>query len=156
MKLDIHLIPKKSWYHNLRKLLGSKWTPLSKAVRENANYTCEVCGDASLQKRDYHCHEVWEYDYTNMIQRLHHMECLCWRCHAVRHWGHSVATKKNMNLLLEHASRVNGISKNAFLKYIAEEFRKWHANKEKEWDVDLNLDNLSGYKLYFDKLLKGL
>ncbi len=92
MKLELHLIPRSSFCTNLRNNLSrTKWDQLSKKIRGEANFTCEICGANKIT----HLHEVWEF--KDGIQKLVQFECLCPQCHAVHHWGLSDLQGKDMD-----------------------------------------------------------
>jgi hypothetical protein len=59
LKLAIELIPEPCWGMNLRSVLpDSRWTKISRQVREAASGKCQICdGTTSVQ-----CDEQWTYD----------------------------------------------------------------------------------------------
>ena len=51
MKLTIELVPKTSWYSNVRSNVSrSQWDKLRKKCYLNADYKCEVCGDTGIKQ----------------------------------------------------------------------------------------------------------
>ena len=142
MKLKLELVPKTSWYTNLRKLLNAKdWSMISRYVRDSYNRTCMYCGFVEdLSKRLYtECHEVWTYKVINNIyvQQLDSFECLCKNCHLVHHWGYANASRKvNMDSLTEHACKVNNCTYDEWTDHICESSVEWLGRSEHEWKLD--------------------
>lgn len=136
MKLKIELVPKPLWGINLRRVFGeTDWNVLSRSVRGNKGFKCEICGwEEDRKNRKYtHCHEVWKYDDENKVQSLERFECLCPDCHAVHHWGHSKVTGRDMDALQGHAMAVNNCTKEEWEEHIQEETFMWHVRSVEEW-----------------------
>ena len=69
MKLTIELVPKTAWFSNLRSILArAAWDKLRKESYKNAAHKCEICGGYG-KKHPVECHEIWEYDDKNHIQK---------------------------------------------------------------------------------------
>ena len=86
MKLGINLIPKSSWYKNLRSEFSKKrWDVLRKECYKKANYICEACGGKG-DKWPVECHEVWDFSKIG-IQKLIRLIALCPLCHKCQHPG---------------------------------------------------------------------
>ena len=114
MKLELEPIPESTWGTSLAQLLPPPiWHDLRREVYAAFNHTCAICG--ATDKR-LHCHEKWSYDDKNHIQKLAGFQCLCEDCHAIKHWGRTVAeAHKNGNssilaVLTEHFCKVNHCS----------------------------------------------
>jgi predicted HNH restriction endonuclease len=141
MKLEIELVPRQCWGINIRKMLGKDWETISKRVRRDHNYTCQICGWEEDRKNGKytHCHEVWDYDDDNDIQRLTGFECLCPNCHAVHHWGHSKSIGRDMAALKEHAIAVNGCSEEDWDVHILEQSEIWsiRSYSDRDWTTEL-------------------
>jgi len=135
LKLELHLIPKPCFGFNLRNHLGSQWTKLSKKIRGDRNYICDIC-NISLPKRNMHLHEVW--DFTDGIQKLVGFECVCHICHSVHHWGLSEIQGKNMDFLLKHACKVNNCHDWEFIHHIRDSAEIWEERSRKKWELDLS------------------
>ncbi len=140
MKLVPHLIPKTSWGNNIRKKLStSDWRDLSEHIRGSHDYTCELCG---WKQEDYpgeytECHEVWEYDDVKYIQKISKFECLCKRCHAVRHWGRSMSVGWDKSTLVRHACRVNETDDVAlFIHHVVVAANVWKERSKHQWTID--------------------
>lgn len=87
MKLTIELVPSTSWFSNLRSLLSSEeWDKIRRGCYKNANYKCEICSGVG-PKHPVECHETWEYDEKQGIQKLIGLIALCPSCHEVKHVG---------------------------------------------------------------------
>jgi len=143
MKLEIELVPETVWESNIRNLLPSpEWDKIRKEQYKKAVYKCEICGiNAKL-----HCHEKWEYDDENHIQKLVGFIALCENCHMIKHAGFSMHTiegrkKYDKNKLIEHFCKVNNCKKEDFLKHEEEAFDKWEEKSNSEWTQDFGLWN---------------
>jgi predicted restriction endonuclease len=68
LKLTIELVPKTSWYSNLRNVIRpAKWDKLRKSVYAEYEHKCGICGATGGR---LNCHEIWEYIDTNHEQKL--------------------------------------------------------------------------------------
>lgn len=140
LKLNLQLVPGSAWHSNLRTTLGSyKWSKLSKEIRELNNHRCEICDFVSAGGGDLHLHEVWDFNPEKHIQKLVKFECICRDCHDVHHWGRSCNVYDNyrINFLINHATRVNKITKAEFMQHINDSFIRWQelGNVDK-WILD--------------------
>lgn len=135
-KLELHLIPESCFGSNLRKQLGNyQWDKLSKRIRTERNFTCDICDDTRIPKY-MHLHEVWEF--TNGIQKLVGFECVCSTCHDVHHWGLSQIQNKDMDDLMMHACEVNGCMEHDFQQHIRQSFNIWRQRSYQNWKLDLS------------------
>lgn len=136
MQLTIELVPKTAWFSNVRSMVSeSDWDILRKETYEYADYTCEICDGVG----DYHpveCHEIWDYDDKNHIQKLSGLIALCPACHEVKHIGLAI-TKNRGNIAKRHLARVNGWSMQETDKYVQEQFLIWEKRNRHQWEVDL-------------------
>jgi UDP-N-acetylglucosamine transferase subunit ALG13 len=70
MLLEPELVPKTCWYSNVRSCVSpNDWDILRKECFTLINNLCEICGGKG-NKWPVECHEVWEYDEANKIQKL--------------------------------------------------------------------------------------
>ena len=138
MKLTIELVPSISWFTNLRSLFPKeKWDKLRKTCYKKANYRCEVCGGKG-NKWPVECHEIWEYDDTNKIQKLTGLTALCPSCHEVKHIG-LAKIKGNYSRSLEHLCKVNNCSSMEGIYYIEQCFKKYKERSKYKWKVDISI-----------------
>ena len=124
MKLTIEPIPESTWGVSLANLLLEEvWDALRREVYEGFDYTCAICG---AKDKKLHCHEKWSFDDKARVQKFVGFQCLCVDCHAIKHWGRTVAeAHKSKNLeeivrLTAHFCEVNKCSKSAFSLYKVE------------------------------------
>ena len=120
LKLAIEPKPVSTWGITLANRLTSReWSEIRTRVYRNASYQCEVCtrGDSKL-----HTHECWVFDDRRRIQHLAGFQCLCRKCHDVKHFGRSsqVYSKKYQEELIEHWCKVNGKTKEDFQRHLTE------------------------------------
>jgi hypothetical protein len=73
-KLTIELIPSTCHYSNVRTTVKtSEWDKIRFISYEAANNKCEICketGKTQGYKHNVECHEIWEYNDEDKIQKL--------------------------------------------------------------------------------------
>lgn len=139
LKLGLHLIPKSSFCLNLRNAIGQRrWFALSRKIRAENNFTCQFCGSKEdpSHHRYTHLHEIWDFNEKTNTQTLVGFECLCQDCHHTHHWMFSEYKGFDLELLIEHACKVNGCSRDQFEKHIVEEKEKWLKRSKIEWALN--------------------
>lgn len=152
MILTIELVPQSSFLNNVRAILTSaQWDQVRKQVYSEAWYVCEICGDVG-PKHPVECHEIWNYDDLNHIQKLEKMVALCPNCHSVKHIG-LAEVKGNFNEALSHFMKVNKVSKKKSLIYIENQFKIWEQRSEHSWKLDVSI--LKNYGININKLKSG-
>jgi len=105
---------------------------------KHAGYKCEICGGTG-PKWPVECHEVWEYDDVNNIQKLVRTIALCPDCHACKHIGFHMRTRsKRVPKLLTHFCRKNNISAKEAEDYIVKCFQEHHRRSQEQWTVDVS------------------
>ncbi len=139
--LTIELVPKTSWYSNVRSnVTSTQWSKIKKDRATLAGYKCEICNGTGFDQGirwAVECHEIWEYDDKNHIQKLKSMTSLCPRCHEVKHIG-LAAVRGKLEYATQHFMAVNGVSSDEAEDYIIGCFEE-HAERSKhEWALDLD------------------
>jgi len=139
LKLTIELVPKTSWYSNMRnKMRPSQWDKLRKNVYEEYENKCGICGS---KKGRLNCHEIWKYDDTNHEQKLKGFIALCDMCHHVKHIGYAgilaVEGQLDFEKVIRHYMKVNNCNKETFEKHKKRAFSKWRKRSTYKWKVDL-------------------
>jgi hypothetical protein len=138
MKLTIELVPSTAWYSNMRKVLSqAQWDTVRKQCYADYHHQCGVCGAHSR----LNCHEIWEYDDTNHIQRLTGYIALCDLCHHCKHLGLAGILaregKLDMQTVIDHYCQVNGCTQVDFEKDSAAAFAQWRERSRCQWTTDL-------------------
>ena len=140
LKLSIELVPQPLWGLNLRKLLSTKqWDHIRKNSYKKANYKCELCGQKG-NRHPVECHEIWEYDDKNFIQKLEGVIALCPNCHGVKHFGRQRAIGREQ-YAIQHFKKVTCINNNYEVElYLNKVFGIWHKRSLKtNWRVDVKI-----------------
>ncbi len=141
--LTVELVPSTCWFSNLRSELNSKdWDIVRKRTYKQANYVCEVCGGRG-PKWPVECHEIWQYDDENHIQKLVGLIGLCPSCHEVKHIGLAGIRGRRANAK-QHLAKVNGWTEEQVEKYIKWAFKIWKDRSQYEWALDLSWLNQMG------------
>jgi len=142
MKLTIELVPKTSWYSNVRSNVSRKeWDVIRKRSYSDANHVCEICGGVGT-KHPVECHEIWDYNDETHEQTLVGLISLCPKCHGVKHAGLSISKGKE-DLVVSQLMKVNGMTRNQAITYINESFDKFVERSKYTWKV--NIEYLQDY-----------
>ena len=146
MRLTIELVPSTCWYTNVRSNVTTKeWDIIRKKCYANANNVCEICGDVGTKqgyKHNLECHEIWEYDEQNKIQKLIGLIALCPNCHTTKHPG--LAQMKNrMHIVEKQLQKINNMSYAEVQIYLTSAFKLWEERSKYNWT--LNIDCIAEY-----------
>lgn len=135
--LTIELVPRSSWYRNVRSNVSkAEWERLKKVTFGRARYRCEMCGGRG-KRWPVECHEVFAYDDERYIQKLVRLLALCPSCHEVKHIG-LAGVRGNHQRAVAHLARVNGWSREDAELYIEACFELWSRRSCHEWQLDLS------------------
>ena len=139
-KLTSELVPKTSWYDNVRsKVSSNEWDIIRKTSYEAAGNKCEICGDTGKNQGFNHnveCHEIWSYDDKNYIQKLIGLISLCPNCHKVKHPG-LAQIKGESDIVIKQLMKVNDITKKEAEDYLENVFKIWRIRSKTNWTVDI-------------------
>jgi hypothetical protein len=145
MKLTIELVPRTSWYNNVRSNVSKeRWDELRNHCYNKAGHKCEICGSIGKEQGFNHnveCHEIWEYDEYHHVQRLAGLIALCPLCHKVKHAGLAQINGEE-NLVISQLMKVNNMDEFEAKNYLQDAFLIWDERSVFEWNVDISwLDN---------------
>ena len=139
VKLEINLIPKSSFFTNVRSTVSeNEWDRLRRTCYQKANYRCEIFNGIG-PTHAVECHEIWEYDTATKIQKLVKLIALCPACHEVNHIG-LAEIRGRLEPALNHLMKVNNWTKEQAIKHHKEAFILWNERNKIQWA--LNLENL--------------
>jgi hypothetical protein len=151
-KLFIEPIPKTCHFSNIRSTVKTKeWDKIRFLSYDKAGHKCEICNKTGIKQgfaHDVECHEIWEYDDVNHIQKLIGLVSLCVLCHKVKHFG--MAKKMGYEqICLEHIAKVNKWSKEEINLHMIEVNEINNERSKFEWTLDLTLlmDELYNLKI---------
>lgn len=118
MKLEVQLIPKKSWGFSLaNKLKKEDWDNIRRSVYRKYNFKCSCCG---ISEGRMSAHEVWNFDDDRKIQTLKDIICVCDKCHEVIHFGRtSLLYPHKIENLIDHWAKVNKVHRSKWPKYFS-------------------------------------
>ncbi len=140
MKLSIELVPKTSWYTNVRSHVSKEeWDRLRRDCYKKAGYKCEIC-EGKGEKWPVECHEIWEYDDIAHTQKLIRLIALCPKCHQVKHFG-LATVKGKRNQALKHLMKVNSMTLLEAEHYIEVAMRCYWQRSQHDWILDINTLN---------------
>jgi hypothetical protein len=144
-RLTIELIPKTSWFKNLRSELSTKdWDKIRKTCYKLAGYRCQICGGVG-PKWPVECHEVWKFERIRKVQdiktyqqTLKGLIALCPLCHQVKHIGYANKQGKLMDCIT-HLMKVNQCSQYQAEIQIQEAFILYLKRSKVTWDVNIGI-----------------
>lgn len=137
-KLQIEMIPRTSWYSNLRSELSKEdWDILRKEAYRNANWHCQICGCSGVQ---LHAHEIWDFNMATEVQTLIKIVALCPICHATIHYGRTckIEGMAGAEKVMKHFCKVNNCSLEDFNEHVREAKDLWMIRSEVNWKLDIS------------------
>lgn len=145
MKLTIELVPKSSWYTNVRSNVSqAEWDHIRHKCYDNADNVCEVCGDVGTNQGYRHkleAHEIWAYDDVALTQTLTGIIGLCPHCHTTKHPGLAVINGK-LGIVVNQLMTVNNMTAKDAEEYLNESFAIWRERNKNNYTLDISfLDN---------------
>lgn len=132
------MVPQALWGRNLRALLEpDDWKHIRKDCYARAGSRCRVCGRRGPQW-PVEADEGWAYDDETRVQTLKGVIALCPDCHAVRHWGRTIATGKH-DEALAWMEDVNGWTRAQALECGNLAMEEWHQRSRfDDWRCDFS------------------
>lgn len=136
LKLTIELVPKTSWYNNMRKIVPPpEWDKIRRRTYAEYGHRCGVCGS----KGRLNCHEIWHYDDHRHVQELEGFIALCDLCHHVKHIGLAgvlaARGKLDYESVVKHFMSVNECDRKTFEEHRQEVFERWSQRSQHQWEV---------------------
>ena len=136
-RLTIELVPSTCFCKNVRSQVDpARWDRIRMAVYAAAGSKCEICGGRGTA-HPVECHEVWEYDEVNYIQKLVRLIALCPACHEVKHFGLAQINGRATEALT-HLCQVNGWSRDKARQHAIDAFKEWEDRSRHKWALDLS------------------
>ncbi len=140
-KLTIELVPKTSWYTNVRSNVSKEqWDIIRKKSYELANHKCEICGDTGKNqgyKHNVECHEIWEYNELTRTQKLTDLIALCPICHKCKHPG-LAQINGELPIVINQLMKINNLTENQAKMFIASAFVTWSERSSYQWTLDIS------------------
>ncbi len=138
LKLTIELVPRTSWYNNLRKCMSKRdWDKIREKTFAEYGHRCAICGS----EQRLNCHEIWEYNDKKHVQKLLGFIALCGMCHHVKHLGLAKILasegKLDYEKVVEHFMKVNNCDHKTFEGQRKRAFQEWEERSQHEWLIDL-------------------
>ncbi len=142
MKLTIELVPRTSWYNNVRSNVSDeRWNELRTHSYNKAKFCCEICDETGEDQGFDHkveCHEIWEYDEYKHVQRLAGLIALCPLCHKVKHAGLAQMQGDLDKVVIPQLMKVNNMSEFDANNYFYDSIDIWNDRSVFEWNVDIS------------------
>ena len=144
MKLEIELIPKTSFFKNVRALVSKEeWNFIKNQVYKRADFKCEICkakGQSQGFSHSVECHEIWTYNEETLIQNLEGLIALCPLCHKVKHSGLTMKTD-GIDLILDHLKLINQMNEKDAYSFLIDAFALWKHRNNFQWKLNTNYIN---------------
>lgn len=157
IKLTVELVPKTCHFSNVRTTIKPKeWDKIRFISYEAAGNRCEICKESGKDqgyKHNVECHEIWEYDDENLIQKLIGLISLCPTCHQVKHIGRAMAIGKDKECFAQLA-KINKWTPEQIVKHIEDAFIIYRERSQYKWDLDISILNDAPYDLKIPTIKK--
>ena len=139
LKLTIELVPRPCWHSNLHTSMPrATWDHLRRLVYTKYNYHCGICQASNVQMI---CHEIWQYDDEQHIQKLAGFIALCPMCNHCKHLGLAgtlaAEGKLDFEQVIAHFMRVNQCSREDYEAHEKEAWRLFAERSKHSWTTDL-------------------
>lgn len=136
LKLTAELVPKTSWYNNMRKIVPPpEWDKIRRKTYAEYGHRCGICGSGGR----LNCHEIWCYDDHQHTQKLEGFVALCDLCHHVKHIGFAgvlaARGKLDYESVVEHFMSVNECERKTFEEHRKGAFYQWSQKSQHQWEV---------------------
>jgi len=133
--LDIELVPKSTWYQNVRSAVSKQaWKELRALYLK---LQCQYCGYKGI----LHLHEIWYFDDVNHVQTLKGFVTVCNMCHHIKHLGLAGLLGQRGDIdydrVIKHYCRINECTLEDFIADRTEAFKLWEERSACEWTFDL-------------------
>jgi len=136
--LQIELVPRTSWFSNVRSNVKTKhWDRIRKEIYLKANFKCEICSGVG-ETHPVECHEVWTYDIATHTQRLSYFQAICQFCHEVKHIG-LAAIRGNGERASNRFTELNQLDIETAKEIRRAVFKQWRMRSKKKWKLDIDL-----------------
>jgi hypothetical protein len=132
------------------------WDKIRRLSYASANNKCEICGDSGKNQGFKHaveCHEIWEYNDENYIQKLIGLISLCPYCHLTKHIGRAIAMGKEKICHIQ-MSKINNWTPKQIQEHILTSFEQHKERSKHQWDLDISILEKEPYNIKlkdFDK-----
>lgn len=141
-KLTVELIPSTCHFSNVRTTVTSaEWDKIRFLSYAKANNQCEICKDTGKNqgyKHNVECHEIWDYDDENHIQKLIGLISLCPTCHQVKHIGRAIAIGKQ-GVCLKQLAKVNKWTAKQVIEHVTASFELHKKRSKFQWKLDISI-----------------
>jgi hypothetical protein len=158
-KLEIELIPSTCHFSNVRTTVKPKeWDKIRYISYEAAGHKCEICKNVGTDQGYKHaveCHEIWEYDDVNHIQKLVGLISLCPICHQVKHIGRAIKMGR-YTICVRQLGIVNKWTREQIDAHVAESFEIYKERSKHEWELDISLLEKAPYEIKLKKTTKRI
>lgn len=149
-KLLVELIPKTCQWSSVRTTVTtSEWDKIRTLSYAAANHKCEICSNTGKKqgyKHDVECHEIWNYDDLNHIQKLVGLISLCPTCHQVKHIGRAIVIGKEKDCH-KQLIKVNSWTQEQVNEHILESFKLHKERSKYKWLLDISLLEKEPYNI---------
>ncbi|MGR6033938.1 MAG: HNH endonuclease [Candidatus Nitrosoglobus sp.] len=134
--LTVELVPETCWFSNVRDHVDkATWDTWRRQTYRKADYICQICGSRG-PNWPVECHEIWDYDDENNVQKLMGLIALCPTCHEVKHIGLS-GLKGKGEAAEFHLAQVNNWTRQQVEEYLEEVWEVWKERSQRQWELDI-------------------
>jgi len=157
--LTIELVPSTCHFSNVRTTIKPKeWDKIRLISYAAAGNKCEICKSTGKEQGYNHnveCHEIWEYDDVNYIQKLTGLISLCPTCHQVKHIGRSIAIGKQ-EVCFKQLAKINKWTPEQITNHVDQSFEIYKERSKHQWGLDISILNEEPYNLLIKESKKRI
>jgi DNA polymerase III epsilon subunit-like protein len=147
IKLEVSLIPAKSWGQNVRAVVsegswfslrskfGAVFDPYGNYLEPAKPLVCSGC--EKIVSESLHLHEKWEFDDKNLVQKLVGFLAVCEDCHNAIHMGRSNIVGLGESAKA-HLKKVNGWTDSQLNKHLENASSQWVKRIGIKYQLDLS------------------
>lgn len=144
---EIDLVPASSWGKSLYQLSrtnGAGFWGIWKRIRDReiarVGERCEIC---LVSGKILTCHESWEYDESQYVQKLVGYRVTCRDCSNILHLGRASTDDNLWKLAESHFNRVTGLDPQALHLAWEQAMKTWEERSVHQWTFDISSEPLA-------------
>lgn len=154
---NIELIPATTWGKSLAHLARQKgsgfrsiWDKIRERELGRADRKCEICKTSASSLI---CHEKWQFDDAQSVQRLIGYEVTCRECSNILHLGRASEDKVLWEKAKVHFAKVTRMEENVLDDVLDQAMKEWTQRSKHNWSIDISHEPLA---FGFEKKLNNL
>ena len=147
-ELFVDMIPKTSWFSNVRSLIHpSDWDRVRNHIYNRVNHICECCNNNTKETHTrLDAHERWSFDNETKIQKLVRLVALCEFCHQTTHFGLAGIQGKTEEAKT-HLNNVRLFTEDECGQHLTNASKLFKERCKVKWEIDITIITSNGIKM---------